>query len=175
MRSVLCSKEKVADAEVFVWCVCASTGIANAAGHDRLTQCFDEWVNRSRAADEWDDDRFTAIDGASRVDTLFDHRVSWINTPGALATEVMHLNISKTMVNKVFLQSRNHGFWVHIRDETEVHFRHRFGREDGFSAFALPAASDSTNRSGWFKHLLNLRIHTADIPKEIRHVVLSEQ
>ena len=87
----------------------------------------------------------------------------------------MHLNISKTMINQVFLQSCNHGFRIHIGDETEVHFRHRFGREDGLCALALPATSDSTNRRGWFKHLLNLRIHAADIPKKIRHVVLREQ
>ena len=101
--------------------------------------------------------------------------MSWIYTPWALPTQVMHLNISKTMINQVFLQSCNHGFRIHIGDETEVHFRHRVGREDGLCTLALPTTSDSTDRCGWFKHLLNLRFHAADIPEEIRHVVLSEQ
>ena len=129
MRSVLCSKQQVTDTQVFIWCMCTSTRIANSTRHDRLTQCFDKWVNRSRAADERYDNGFTSVDGSGRVDTLFDHRMSWIHTPGALAAEVMHLNISKTMINQVFLQSCNHGFRIHIGDETEVHFRHRFGRD----------------------------------------------
>ena len=103
MCSVLCPKQQVTYPQVFIWCMCTSTWIANSTRHDRLTQCFDEWVNRSRAADEWYDNWFTPVDGAGRVDTLFDHRVPWIHTPGALAAEVMHLDIGEAIVVQMLL------------------------------------------------------------------------
>ena len=103
MRRVLCSKQQVTDTKVFIWCMCASTRIANSTRHDWLTQCFDKWVDRSRAADKRYDNWFTSVDGAGRVDTLFDHRMSRIHTPGALAAEVMHLDIGEAIVVQMLL------------------------------------------------------------------------
>jgi hypothetical protein len=172
---MLCSKEKVADAEVFIWRMRASTGIPNTAGNNRLSQCLYERVDWPGASDQRDDDWFAPIHRAGGIDTLFDHRVTRIYTPRALSTEVMHLNIGEAIVIQMLPKGCDNGFRIHVWYKAEVHLCHRICREHRLCTLALPAASNSTNSRGWFKDLLDLGIYAADIAKEVRHVVLSEK
>jgi hypothetical protein len=77
--------------------MCAPTRVANTAGNDRLSQRLDEWIDWSRATNKWDHDWLATVNRSGGIDALFNHRMTWVHTPGALPTKVMHLYISKAI------------------------------------------------------------------------------